>query len=105
MTFPTFPNLTNITKLKSLIGPKSWVLFHSLKISANWLHKPFTEWQKDSNYKEVEIFLRHVKVVNDLSERAAKLMQDFATSISNDEEQKQFLLHNVEFHSKEFPSF
>src|SRR5678815_5441797 len=39
---PTFPILTNSRKLTSLIGPKSWFLFHSLKVRADWLRKPFT---------------------------------------------------------------
>ena len=59
--------------------------------------------------RHVKIVCEHVKVdvkvVNDLSERTVKLMQDFATSVSNDEEQKQFLLLVVEFHRKEFLNF
>jgi len=42
------------------------------------------------------MFVRHVKVVNDVSERAVKLVQDFATSTTNDDQQKQYLLQVVE---------
>ena len=48
-------------------------------------------WQEDPDYLEAETFVRHVKVVNDLSERAVKLVQDFATSITHDETQKRYI--------------
>ncbi|GBM44749.1 hypothetical protein AVEN_83877-1 [Araneus ventricosus] len=82
---PTFPILNHSTKLSSLIGPKSWFLFHSIEIGPEWLGKPVSEWYNDPNYQEAETCVRHVKVVNDLSERAVKLIQDFSTSITNDE--------------------
>ena len=44
------------------------------------------------------MFVRHVHVVNDLSEKAIKLITDFAGSITNDEDQRQFLLQCVEQH-------
>ena len=74
---PIFPTLSHSTQLSSLIGPKSWFLFHSMGIGADWLGKPVSEWQNDSSYQEAETYVRHVKVVNDLSGRAVKLIQDF----------------------------
>ena len=102
---PTFPVLNHSTKLSSLIGPKSWFLFHSLEIGTDWIRKSVSEWDSDSNYKEAETYVRHVKVVNDLSERAVKLIQNFSTSITNDEKQKQFLLQVVNCHHKQIPNF
>jgi len=52
-----------------------------------------------------ELNLVQLKVVNDLSERAVKLIQDFATSITNDETQKQYLLQVVEQQRKAVPNF
>ena len=63
------------------------------------------QWTFNEDFKETEMFVRHVKVVNDVSERVVKLVQDFATSISNDEEQKQYLLQVVEHQRKALPSF
>ncbi|GBM85416.1 hypothetical protein AVEN_114591-1 [Araneus ventricosus] len=102
---PTFPIFNHSTKLSSLIGPKSWFLFHSMGIGAEWLGKPVSEWYNDPNYQEAETYVRHVKVVNDLSERDVKLMQDFSTSVTNDETQKQFLLQVVDYHRKQTPNF
>ena len=47
---PTFPMLSHSTKLSSLIGPKSWFLFHSMGIGADWLGKPVSEFHNDPNY-------------------------------------------------------
>jgi len=102
---PTFPVLNQSTKLIHLIGPNSWFVFHALGVEVDWLGKPMDMWQHDKQFQEVEQFVRHVKVVNDLSERAVKLIQDFAVSITNDEDQKQYLLQVVEQQRKTVPDF
>ena len=102
---PRFPILNNSTRLVHLIGPGSWFLFECLHIGAEWLGKPISSWPGDADFLEAETFVRHVKVVNDLSERAVKLVQDFATSITNDETQKQYLLQVVEYQRKAIPNF
>lgn len=43
-----------------------------------------------------------MKVVNDLAERRVVLIQEFNSSITHNEEQKQFLLQVVEDHRREF---
>ena len=57
------------------------------------------------NYKEADTYVWHVKVVNDLSERAMKLIQYFSTSVANDGKQKQILLQVVHYHRKQIPNF
>jgi len=102
---PTFPVLNHRTKLVHLIGPKSWFLFESLGVGTEWLSKSVQQWNIDEDFKEAEMFVRHVKVVNDVSKRTVKLVQDFATSITNDDQQKQYLLQVVEHQRKAIPSF
>ena len=102
---PMFPILTPRTKLVHLIGQKSWFLFESLGVGTQWMRKPLHQWTLDEDYKKAEAFVRNVKVVSDVSERAVKLIQDFATSITNDEEQKQYLLQVVESQRRAIPSF
>jgi hypothetical protein len=43
-----------------------------------------------------------VKVVNDLAERAVALIQEFNSSLTRNEEQKQYLLQVVEDHRSKF---
>ncbi|GBM17725.1 hypothetical protein AVEN_56040-1 [Araneus ventricosus] len=101
---PTFPILNHSTKLSSRSALKSWFLFYSMGIGAYWLGKPVSEYN-DPNYQEAETYVRHVKIVNDLSERAVKLIQDFSTSVTGVKTQKQFLLQVVDHHRKPIPNF
>jgi len=45
---------------------------------------------------------RSVKVVNDLAERGVALVQEFNSSLTRNEEQKQYLLQVVEQHRRQF---
>lgn len=100
-----FPVLTQRTKLVHLIGQKSWFLFESLGVGTEWMRKPLHQWNLDEDYRKAKAFVRNVKVVNDVSERAVKLIQDFATSITNHEEQNQYLLQVVKSQNRAIPSF
>lgn len=102
---PVFPTLNSSSKLVSLIGPKSWLLFQTLGFSSDWLTKPPSQWEGDTAYQEIAKFARHVKVVNDLSERAVKLIQDYAHNITKNEVQRQYLLQVVEQHRRLIPDF
>ena len=45
----------------------------------------------------------NLKVVNDTAERGVKLIQDYNSIITNDEDQKQYLLQVVQQHRRNFP--
>ncbi|GBM55803.1 hypothetical protein AVEN_75030-1 [Araneus ventricosus] len=102
---PTFPIFNYSTKLSSLIGPKFWFLFHTMGIGTDWLGKRLSEWDNDPSHQGAETYFRHAKVENDLSERAVKLIQDFSTSVTTNETQKQFLLQVVDYHRKQIANF
>ena len=63
-----------------------------------------SEWINDESYKMCQDIIKTVKVVNDLAERGVALIQEFNSSITRNEEQKQFLLQIVEDHRKQFPA-
>jgi hypothetical protein len=102
---PIFPSLKQSTKLIDLIGPQSWFLFRNISIGFKWLAEPVNQWELDTDYQEAEMFIRHIKVVNDLSERAVKLIQDFSRTITTDENQRQYLMQVVEHHRRLIPNF
>ena len=89
---PRFPHLAATTKLSSLIGKQLWLLFQVLGISSDWLQLSPSLWQSDDAYQSIAMVARNFKVVNDLAERAVKLITTFATTITKDETQKQCLL-------------
>ena len=50
------------------------------------------------SYKRNQDTCRSVKVVNDFAERSVDLIQQFKSSLTRDEEQKQFILQVVKHH-------
>ncbi len=61
------------------------------------------EWSADKEFTEMQLKVRQMKVVNDTAERGIALIQAYNSSITKDEEQKQFLLRLVAMHRKNFP--
>ena len=49
-------------------------------------------------------YVRTVKVTNDIAERGVKLISDYATILTNDDEMRSLLLHGVERNRKMFPN-
>jgi hypothetical protein len=102
---PTFPELASTTKLSSLIGKQSWLLFQLLEITPDWLKLSPSQWHSDDMYHKAATVVKHCRVVNDLAERAVKLITDFATTLTKDETQRQYLLQVVEHHRRQIPDF
>lgn len=102
---PLFRKVYRDTSLADLIGPESHTLFQSLNISKGWLAKSVEDWSSDPDFQIAEIFVRSVKVVNDVAERGVKLISDFATIITTDPVQRQALLQGVENHRQKYPDF
>ena len=102
---PVFPVINQSTTLVDLIGPESSFIFEALSLPSDWLTKPSEQWQYDHDYMIAENFVTTVKVVNDLAERGIKMISDFATVITTDERQRQYLLQAVEFHRQKYDSF
>ena len=93
---PVFPNLLKSTKLPQLVGPNSWLLFNVTGHKSSWLKKPTTAWADDADFLELKKVVKTMKSVNDAAERGIKLMQDFSSSITKNEGQRQDLLQVVE---------
>ena len=89
--FPQFPLLKQSTCLTDLIGPKSSILLNLFGYSNQddgWLAKSPKFWKANTNFKHMFEHIKSLKSVNDTAERAVKLSQDFAKSITKDQEQK-----------------
>lgn len=78
--------------------------FTILKLRAEFLDHDPSEWLNDDTYGESLKIVQSVKVVNDAAERGVALIQEFNSSITRSEEQKQFLLQVIENHRREFVS-
>lgn len=49
-------------------------------------------WKDDENYKKARDVVAELKVVNDTAERGVKLMDEFNSKFTKNEDQKQYLL-------------
>ena len=77
----------------------------TLHVDNSWMHMPPKQWATDAAYNEASMFVHNCKVVNDMAERAVKLITDFAGTITKDEIQRQYLLQTVEKHRRELANF
>jgi len=76
--------------------------FNILGLSEDFLQTDPDGWPVDEKYRNSQTIAASVKVVNDLAERGVALIQEFNSSRTRNEEQKQYLLHVVEQHRNAF---
>ena len=91
--------------LWDFVKPSSWEFFDILKVKADWLTQPVTEWEESEDYRKARHFVMTVKVVNDAAERGIKLASDYAQSLTKDSEIRQKIFQTVESHRREKPDY
>lgn len=94
--------------LQSFFTQRTATLFDLLILngrekSMGFLKKDPSQWPTDEIYIQMEEKARQIKVVNDCAERGIALITKFNTTITKDEQQKQYLLRVVALHRKKFP--
>ena len=77
---------------------------NALDIPQNFLQNHPSTWEQDDSYLAARSQLQKLKVVNDAAERGVALIQSFNGILTNQEEQKQYLLQIVEKHRTEYPN-
>ena len=102
---PQFQELTRKTELWDLCGPNSYMLFAILGTDSDWLHLSPNEWNNNDQYKEMEEYMRTVKVTNDAAERGVKLISDYSKILTKNNETRVKLLQGVEMSRKINPDF
>ena len=119
-----WPSDGTLPSLSSLVGPRTWLLFHLLQLKERdvaWLTSPPELWEMDPGFKTFSGFISSLEVVNDPGERGVKLIQVFHNLIahfevkinceyfkdfvncSKDEELRQYFLLAVSENRKEIP--
>jgi len=61
------------------------------------------DWEEDPTYQRFKIACDKMRVVNDCAERAISLITKFNSTITKDEQQKQYLLAVVRQHQQDIP--
>ncbi|KAL4091540.1 hypothetical protein QTP88_026214 [Uroleucon formosanum] len=86
------PNFIRQDLPVDLITYKSIQLLNRFIIQTNFLLLDPICWEKNEEYKKGKEIIGSLKVVNDTAECHVKLMEEFNSKITKNEEQKQFLL-------------
>ena len=90
-------------KLSEFVDTESLFMFDAFGFKKDWLDKPVDTWKNFESFKEMENWVRTLKVTNDTAERGVKLVSDFCTTLTKDSEDLQNLLQVVEQHRREYP--
>lgn len=86
--------------LNDLVTKSTHTLLKLLDLQEEFFDHDPSDWGRLESYKRNQEVARSVKVVNDLAERGVALIQEFNSSLTRNEEQKQFLLQVIEEHRK-----
>ena len=107
--FDNPPDPLSAVGLASCVTQRSAAIFDVLSLNGrnkaqSFLSKDPKEWKDNASYQELKDAAEKMKVVNDSAERSIALMQQYNSSITKNEEQKQYLLRLVERHRKQYPT-
>ena len=98
-------DLTPATKLIDLVGVNSFMIFDLLGISWDWLRDKPDSWSSSEMFMTMRDYIRTVKVTNDVAERGVKIMADYASILTVDDDMRPLILQGVERNRRMFPSF
>lgn len=87
------------------ISKKTAAFFKNFNISTEFMDFDPSIWHECPTYIEGLEIVNNIIVVNDISERKIKMMEEFNSILTNDEEQKQFLLLSVEKYRQKYPMY
>ena len=76
-----------------------------LGTDSSWLEKDPRLWSEDKEYREMEDFVRQVKVTNDVAERGCGIITEYSQILTKDDNRRGKLLQGVEISRKINPDF
>ena len=88
--------------LSDCVTVDTYFLFETFQFTSDILKLPVDSWDENDKFIQMKIKLKHLKVVNDTAERGVALMSKFNKLITNDEEQKQYLLKVISAHRQKY---
>lgn len=99
-----FNEMTEFThkELHNFVSKSTSNFFKRFKISSDFIARDPAHSLHD--YQHGLTVVRNLTVVNDIAERGVKLMEEYNNNITQDEEQKQYLLQIVKDYRSHFPS-
>lgn len=77
--------------------------FSRFGLKTDFLNAPPSTWEDNEDYKLNRNVVQKIRTVNDTAERGVKLIQEYCSSLTKNEEQRQFALQIVSDYRKRFP--
>ncbi|KAL7635957.1 UNVERIFIED_CONTAM: hypothetical protein RMT77_013774 [Armadillidium vulgare] len=91
-------------KLHHFVSKRTSKFFERCNISSQFIaHDPAT-WKSRPDYQQGSTIIPAISVINDTAERGVKLMEEYNNLLTQNEEQKQYLLKVVKDYRAQFPS-
>uniref|UniRef100_A0A8D8UVV6 Uncharacterized protein n=2 Tax=Cacopsylla melanoneura TaxID=428564 RepID=A0A8D8UVV6_9HEMI len=89
--------------LDYFITNKTKKFFSRFGLNTAFLKLPPSMWQEDESYMFSKNIVQKIKTVNDTAERGVKLIQEYNSVLTKNEDQRQFALQIVSEYRKWFP--
>ena len=81
--------------LLNLLTKETFTFFDRFNIKRDFLRQHPNTWPQNNDFQEGMKIVKTLKVVNDMAERGVKLITDFNNLLTQDEDQKQYVLQVV----------
>lgn len=78
--------------------------FRTLGIQYGFIYVDPDLWNDRDDYRQGRDIVHQLKVMNDIAEQGVTLIEEYNSILTNDEDQKQYLLQIVQDHRKRFPN-
>jgi len=93
-----------VTKdLSHFVTKNTKIFFERFGIDTHFLNYEPDEWINKTAYNDGANTVAHINVVNDTAERGVKLIEEYNSILTKDEEQKQYLLQIVKNYKIKYP--
>jgi len=83
---------------------QTYNIFNRLDMDSSFLLVHPGQWNDVETFQAAKCRIQQLQVVNDTAERGVKLFEAYNTLLTNDEEEKQFLLQVVKANRKAVPT-
>lgn len=90
--------------LEDFVTSNTYGFFEVLELPSAFLETNPNSWKDNDDYQKALATVSALKPINDSAERGVALMSEYNKLLTNNEEQKQYLLQVVSEHRKKIPS-
>lgn len=78
--------------IEQFVSMETKLFFERFKVDQEFLKSNSADWEGIASFIEAKEIIGQLRVVNDTAERGVKLMEEYNSLITKDEEQKQYVL-------------